>query len=202
MNLDDLKTPWHSMQKQCDTARIDEIASRVGSKMSRFDHCIRRRDIIENLAAALVIVVFSITLVKCNDWVTFAGAIIVVCAAIEIVVVLNFTRMYSPTPVGLPLAEHCKKEVEKVDRQIFLLRNVLWWYVGPLMLGCCVMAFAEDSLIASTISCGLYVAFGLFVYWINQRAVAKQLLPLRQELKLACETFNENLSNNELGDVE
>lgn len=202
MNLDELKTPWQSMQQQCDTARIDEIAARVGSKMSRFDHSIRRRDTIENLAAVLVITVFSIVLASCNNWVTFAGAAIVVFSAVEVVIVLNVTRMYRPTPAGLPLAEHCRQEVEKVDRQIFLLRNIVWWYVGPLMLGCCVMAFADGPLIASGISCGFYIAVGLFVYWINQKAVAEQLLPLRQLLNAANDTFNENLIDNQLGDVE
>ncbi len=202
MNLDDLKIPWQSMQRQFDTTRIDEIAARIGSRMSRFDHSIRRRDTIENFAVALVIVVNSIILASCNNWVTFAGAAIVVFAAIEVAIVLNVTRMYCPTPTGLPLAEHCKLEAEKVDRQVFLLRNVAWWYVGPLMLGCCVMAFGEGPLIVSGILCGFYVAVGYFVYWINQKAVAEQLLPLRQELMSANNAFNENLVDNQSGEIE
>ncbi len=202
MNLDDLKTPWQSMHRQLDTTRVDEIAARIGSKMSRFDHSIRRRDTIENLAAGFVIVVFSIMLARCNDWVTFAGAAIVVFAAIEILIVLNVTRMYRPTPAELPLAEHCKLEAKKVDRQIFLLRNIHWWYAGPLMLGCCVMSFGAGPLIASGISCGFYVALGLFTYWINQKAVTEQLLPLRQALMLANESFNEKLVDNQSGDIE
>ena len=202
MNLDDLKTPWQAMQRECDTSHIDEISSRVGSRMTRFDHTIRRRDMVENLAAVIVIIGFVISLFYCDDWLTFIGAAIVVVGAIEIVVVLNATRMYHPTPAGLPPVEHCKLEAAKVDRQIFLLRNVHWWYVGPLMLGCCVMSFGADSLIASVVLCGVYIAMGVFVYWINQRAVARHLLPLREELTSAIETFNGNLVDNQTGEIK
>lgn len=200
MSLDDLKISWRSMQRQCDTVRIDEIANRIGSRMSRFDRSIRRRDTIENLAAFFVVVMFSIILFNSSDWVTFIGASIVILAAIVIVVILNVTRLYYPTPAGLSIKQHCQLELAKVDRQIFLLRNVVWWYVGPLMLGCCVMSFADGPFVASLISCGIYVAIGFFVYWINQRAVAENLLPLQQELRAAIETYNENLNEDHQGE--
>jgi hypothetical protein len=89
--------------------------------------------------------------------------------------------------VGSALAE--------VEHQIWLLRNVFWWYQLPLAVpimaffahtfwrlsrgsvGGMVMAFFATSFV--TVFVG---AVNVWIYWINQKAVRSALEPRRQEL--------------------
>jgi hypothetical protein len=52
-----------------------------------------------------------------------------------------------------------------------------------------------------------YVLVALFfcwlsIFWINQRAVAEKLLPLRQELKPTIEPFNESFFGDQKGELD
>ena len=113
MSLDDFKTSWRAMQESFDSSRVDEIANRIQSKMSRFDRAIRRRDMLENAAAVFVILFFSYIIAGSNDWATSIGGTILVIAAVVIMVVLNVARLHKATPSAVTLAEHCQLEIRK-----------------------------------------------------------------------------------------
>ncbi len=205
MNLDDddLKASWKQRQSElADSGRIDELASRVFSRTSWFERVILRRDWIETAAAIFVIVMFAGMFFRQESWLARVGAITVILGAIEILVVLHWTRRRGGRPQhDLPLAEFCAAEIARVDRQIWLLRHVNWWYSGPILLGCCLLTFGRSiSWVAIVINLMCYLAVGWFVYWLNQRAVRTQLIPLREELATTCETLVDDSSI--IGDTE
>lgn len=121
------------------------------------------------------------------------GAVIIILGAVEIVVVLFWTRHLDNQPNrDLSLLDFCAAEIRRIDRQIRLLRSVNWWYSGPLMFGACVMFY---GMISSVIGLPAFVHYGFLassyagflaimfiVYRVNARAVETGLVPLRDDL--------------------
>lgn len=95
------------------------------------------------------------------------------------------------SPAGQPLVECVTSSLAEVEHQIWLLRNVWWWYLLPLALF--LLAFLGESswrersggwLAAVALGLALAVVAIVLggVYWLNQKAVAGNLEPRRKEL--------------------
>lgn len=109
-------------------------------------------------------------------------------------------RSQQPAP-GDDLLTCIKKSLAQVEHQIWLLRNVQWWYLLPLFATLLVwpahhawntrdngwQTLGELAGMAFT----YLVVFGV-VYWVNQYAVRKQLIPRQQELKQLWESLNDS----------
>lgn len=93
---------------------------------------------------------------------------------------------------GDPLVRGVKSALAEVEHQIWLLRNVLWWYLMPVavpMPAFFFQLFWQPSRgnvweAAIAMSFGTVIVGGVFawIYWINQNAVRSTLEPRRQEL--------------------
>ncbi len=96
-----------------------------------------------------------------------------------------------PSEPGEPLLLYVKESSTQVEHQIWLLRNVFWWYLLPFCIP--IMAFFlhvawqtssvwwEFALFGGFLGLFLLAVYGS-VYFLNQRAVRTQLEPRRQEL--------------------
>jgi hypothetical protein len=96
------------------------------------------------------------------------------------------------------LAAHVASALTQVDHQIWLLRNVFWWYLLPMLIA--IVCFAGHIAWAMWQEAGWAVAgfvmavtvpTFVYVYWLNQRAVRSELLPRREELRALLESLNE-----------
>lgn len=105
---------------------------------------------------------------------------------------MNWTRQRGRARPDLPLAEFCAVELACVDRQIWLLRNINWWYTGPTLFGCCVFLLGTLLSLSGLPAWAWCVAIAIFfayfllgwvVYGLNQKALRTELLPLREELE-------------------
>jgi len=96
-----------------------------------------------------------------------------------------------PSEPGDPLPESVKESLTQVEHQIWLLRNVFWWYLLPFTIS--ILAFfahvtwlVSKDWLEALAGGGFLFAFLLagysFIYYLNQRAVRLQLGPRRQEL--------------------
>ncbi len=97
-----------------------------------------------------------------------------------------------PSDPGEPLLFYAKESLAQVEHQIWLLRNVFWWYLLPPSIS--LMAFfthvAWEStkswwgciLVSGFFGVFLFLVYG-WVYWLNQWAVRKQLEPRRNDLQ-------------------
>jgi hypothetical protein len=92
-----------------------------------------------------------------------------------------------PGEPGEPLLHSVQESLAQVSHQIWLLRNVFWWYLLP----CTISVLAFFAHVAWLESRDLWGFLGpvLFVtvlyvgiYYLNQYAVRSQLEPRRQEL--------------------
>jgi hypothetical protein len=98
-----------------------------------------------------------------------------------------------PPGLGEPLRECVESSLAQIEHQIWLLRNVLWWYLLPVALAMLVffaqvawqirpqgwwtvLAFAGIMIAVEVIILG-------GIYRLNQYAVRSDLVPRRQELE-------------------
>jgi hypothetical protein len=194
VNLDDFKSDWRVRHDALGKERFDAAAADVVARTAKLERAIVRRDLVEAAAAVVVLVFFGVFL-----WfvpvptLMMIGVVIIMLSAVEIVAVMVWTRHRDERPNhDAPLLEFYRAELRRVQRQIQLLKNVTWWYSGPMMVGCCVMMFGLlhsvpelPSLVfygflAAFFACFLAATF--IIARINARAVEKNLVPVRDEL--------------------
>jgi hypothetical protein len=92
-----------------------------------------------------------------------------------------------------PLVRGVESSLAEVEHQIWLLRNVQWWYLLPLaapMLAFFAHTFWRlsrgnvwEAAIATTFAAAVVGGVYTWVYWINQKAVRSTLEPRRRELQ-------------------
>ena len=190
MNLDDLKQDWQN--QPVSRENIMEIANAVKAKAKSFESNIFWRDVTEITAAVVVLPVFAVMFYMTSGLMRF-GAGVVIFGVLEIVAVLLWAQKKDrPLKHDLPVREYCQQELQRVNRQIMLLENALWWYAAPttlgvlfILLGNPVMALVWENayiavLMGAIFMCVILFALGIAV--INRRASRKNLHPLRESL--------------------
>jgi hypothetical protein len=202
MNLEALKSEWQQHHReQLPAIKISEIALDTIVRSQRLAALVRRRDWLEALGALTVVMFFGVFLwtVPCTSTVQI-GAWIIMLGSVEIVVMMAWARRRDERlEHDQSLPNFCRSEVHRLDRQICLLRNVTWWYSGPMVLGCCVMFVGFFPLFSDLPSWQYYGFLAAFFVcfvataWIVQRggshSIRNELLPLQNELKMLLESI-------------
>jgi hypothetical protein len=184
MNASDLEFVWRSQPPiKPSPQNIAQIAARVCAEDRKFRRRIWWRDLREIAAALSVAVVFGWVGQSWLRWVSVASCLFVVA------VLLGSRRVLRPIHETSSVVERLHQMIRETETQIGLLRSVLWWYLLPC--GVATVAFLLDRmslkfspshlLLFAATMCPFYIA----VYWLNQRAVRKVLLPRRANLQHA-----------------
>jgi len=80
----------------------------------------------------------------------------------------------------------------QVNHQIWLLKNIFWWYLLPLLVASAISMWTKEShrphfdhaaAVGVLMSVVLIAWFFRWVYRLNQSAVTKTLQPRREELE-------------------
>ena len=198
-SFDDLQTLWQTAADPAPAVDPDRIAA-LRAEAARFDRTIRWRDWRETAAAVIVAAAFG------GMWpdappVGRIGVVLAVVGALFVIAWMWRAQRLHPRPApDLPPAAALRAALARVNVQIGLLRSVMWWYLLPLAVGPLVLTYAgfvemqrqmrtPDTALEIVFVGSLYLApllivggvFG-FIYWLNQRAVRRELLPLRDRL--------------------
>ncbi len=97
-----------------------------------------------------------------------------------------------PAEPDEPLLQCIQRSITEVEDQVWLLRNVFWWYLLPPSVSILIF-FAHVSwqsrvggwlfaLIFFLFMAGFLIGLYTWIYFLNQRAVRLQLIPKREEL--------------------
>jgi hypothetical protein len=198
MNDDELKKLWQQQTLRVPDLSAAQVISAMQNKMSQFRATLRSRDIRELVACLVVIIIFGFYFFHHRAPISRVGDLIVIGGAIFIAWKLMHTRRITPpAPPGATIVESLSTELNSVRAQSGLLGSVLWWYLLPLTIG--ELAFVWGGLpihYGSTNPAALWIivptdivitlvviAVNAQVYWLNQRARRKQLLPLEAQLE-------------------
>jgi hypothetical protein len=191
MLLDDLQKTWQSQQEA--QFRVDStlLLQEMRHNQRSFKVTIFWRDFREVFVAAAMTVFFALQGLNGRGWpwVFLGGTCLFVGGYI---LVDRFRRRGRAARFGDSLLGCVEASLEDVEHQIWLLKNVFWWYLLPLAIGIMVVLVFMSvdveglsnwvrwtGLATSTAFCALVFAG---VYWINQVAVRAHLEPRRQEL--------------------
>jgi hypothetical protein len=159
------------------------------------------RDVREVGVALVLLPVWIIMGIKMSSpWTWWLGVPALLWIAGFMIVDRIRQRRYRSTP-GDSLLRTVEGSLAQVEHQIWLLRNVAWWYLLPIFTA--LMAFAGQgawqsrsdglkTLAEFAAVTAVFVAVFGFIYWLNQYAVRKQLEPRQKELQTLLRNLNES----------
>jgi drug/metabolite transporter (DMT)-like permease len=187
--LDDLQKTWQSQPEARVRVAPEVLLAELRRNQRNFKLTIFWRDFREVLAAAAMTVFFAYQgFDKGWAWFLLAGACLWVGGFI---LVDRYRRRGRAARFGDSLLGCVGASLEDLEHQIWLLRNVLWWYILPLAAGMAItlvaMGVQPDDMpwLRWMVMTGVGAFCALVcagVYWLNQWAVRSHLEPRRQEL--------------------
>jgi hypothetical protein len=190
MNENELKRLWQQQPLREPAISPAQVMSAMQNKASQLRGTLLARDITELSACVFVGVVFGIYYFIFRAPIMRLGALITVAGAIFIAGKLLYARRTTPVAkADATVVESLRAELHSVRTQAQLLRSILWWYLLPLAFGTLVfvwgmslgnLAFDLVFKIGFTL---VTLALDVRIYRLNQRAVAKQLLPVEAQLE-------------------
>jgi CubicO group peptidase (beta-lactamase class C family) len=186
MNDDELKRLWQQQPLRKPDMSPEQLISAMHKQTSQLRRILDARDLRELVACALVAIIFGIFYFTVyRTPVSRLGALIVIGGAIFVAWKLVHTRRKtSPAPPGATVVKSLQAELKAVRAQSRLLGSVRWWYLLPGGIGVLLCAWGGGGGLAGNIGYTIFViTLNAFIYWLNQRARDKQLLPVEAQLE-------------------
>ena len=187
MNDDELKKLWQQQPLREPAPSAAQLISAMQSKTTLLRRCLDARDLRELLACAFVIIVFGyFYFTVYREPISRLGVLIIIGSTIFIAwKIVHARRTTPPAPPGATIVESLRAELNSVRAQSRLLGSVLWWYLLPLAIGLLVATWGLPIRFPCQNPChaGVLLPWTRLIYWLNQRARSKQLLPLEAQLE-------------------
>ena len=192
MNDDEIQKVWQSQgqgpQLALDT---DLVLNEVRRNQRQFRAMLFWRDTREIGVAACLTCLFAYWANRDREWALYLLAF--ACLGVGLFMLADRWLQNKKQPVANDSLRSCvEASLSQVNHQIWLLKNVFWWYLLPVNAGIAVFigsltvrvfhAGLAPMLVLSACSlvCAL-VCWG--VYRLNQHAVKQELDPRREELE-------------------
>jgi hypothetical protein len=193
MNPDNLQQAWQSQSPQTRLENDAEfLLNEVRRNQQYFTAMIFWRDVREVGTALLLVLVWLFMGVKFSlPWTWYLTVPVLVWVA-GYMLADRMRHGQQPPEPGEPLRQSVQGSLAQVEHQIWLLRNIVWWYLLPLALA--MLAFfgqvawqvRSGGWLVALIVAGVVVIAVIilaYVYRLNQTAVRTELVPRCQELE-------------------
>ncbi|MBU3005528.1 hypothetical protein [Paraglaciecola arctica] len=199
MKFDDLKANWKAEIASDKRAQdLTLMIKLLAKETSKVDKSIKRRDTLEISIALLLIPVWSWKLFYAASLVQSIGLWIAILACLFIPYKLIKAKRVN-APKDSSVMAFWQVEKVKIENQVKLLESIAVWYLFPLMLAIVLItagATVDGSGVPRmTEQLAIYYGFcallNIGVYFLNKRAVKKQLLPLLDKIKQRISELNE-----------
>ena len=200
MNFEDLQKAWKTQDAGA-RVTIDSalLLKEVRRNQYYFWMTIFWRDVREVGVAAFMTWLFWHWAARDRLWAGYVLSLGCFCVGAFMLVDRWIQRKKRPA-ANDPLRSCIEASLIQVKHQIWLLRNIFWWYLLPVLVGMVVFvgSLAWEwrqwrpgfSFIAGfALFCGLFF-WG--VYWLNRFVARKYLDPRRQELETLLAGLDEN----------
>lgn len=195
MTFDELQNNWRSKQPDPKlTIDPDLLLREIKRNKESFESAIFWRDFGEVGIGILLFAAFLYYGTRDKLWPMCLVALACLWIAGFMVVDRKVQKIKQPC-LSDTLLNCVESSLNQIIHQIWLLKNVLWWYLAPLGIGILIF-FAHAGIsvmITENPSIGwiffiLGCIFGTIllywgIYWLNQRAVRKDLIPRKDELQ-------------------
>lgn len=173
------------------TVNAELLQQEVQIDRDSFQSVIKNRDLGEISGSLLLIPVFLImAAILPLPWTWYLS--IPTLIGVPAFMLWHRRKNSRPEQTDETLVESVRHSIADLEDQIWLLRNVLWWYLLPYGLPI-VIFFAHVSWQCRTLDplfailffvllAGSTVTMYAFIYWMNQAAVRNSLVPKRNAL--------------------
>lgn len=207
MAPDEFQQAW---QAQASRTRVTIDADLLRQEVQRDQQDFRAKIFYRDLGevgVALMLIPIWITLGVMTEstWSWYLTVPVLVWMA-GFMLVYRRRHQQAPSEPDEPLLTCVQRSITEVDDQIWLLRNVFWWYLLPPSVSILIF-FAHTSWLARSggelyalifflLLAGSLLAIYSWVYSLNQRAVRLQLEPRRQELLTLLTSLEDETTGN------
>jgi hypothetical protein len=194
MNFDQLGQSWRDeneatvSEAPAEDKRLEQYVATTRAT-ERFWAKVLRRDLIETAACLFVIYSFGRSLLDSFDGfalprVAATGMVVNILAAVYVMWRLYRTRTSTPTSrIDATMREYCESEINRVDKQVAMLRSVHVWYLAPFYVGVTLIFFAIDGLCTEFVGITFLVTvLYAFLFALNRFAASTTMTDLRNEL--------------------
>jgi len=194
MNDNELKKIWqdtpHTENVQFNN---QQILNDMNTSIQKLDRSIKWRNVREIAAAIFVIVFFAVQFFRFENDLAKLGAALVVPAALFVIYkLLEVRRSQKSVDVSTNIKEQLTDTRNYLKREQQLLKDILYWYILPLMIPVVIMSIGLDGFSVSNLVYLFTVfLFSVFVYWLNQRG-AQQFDPYIEQVEEAIQQLEEN----------
>ena len=201
MKFEDLQKAWQSQDAGAKvTLNADLLLNEVRRNQQQFRATIFWRDVREVGVAFLLTGFFSYHGLRYGAWTEFLVGF--ACFGVGIFMLVDrWLQRAKQTTSKDPLKLCIEASLNHVNHQIWLLKNVFWWYLLPIAAALAIFfgysAWRARNIgswaVVGALACALVVALLYWgIYWGNQFAVRKTLEPRRQELETLLASLAEN----------
>lgn len=198
MKLDDLKENWKAeIASENNAQDLSPMIKLLAKETSKMDKSIKRRDIIEISIALLLIPAWSWKLFYSAGLVQSIGLCIAILACLYIPYKLMKAKQVD-APKDNSVMAFLQVEKTKIENQKKLLESVAVWYISPIFLAIILITLGatidEGGMPRMTEQLAIYYGFCVLlvigIYYLNKRAVKKQLVPLLDNVKQRINELN------------
>ncbi len=207
MDSDSYQKAWQAQSSQTRvTVAADLLLKEVQRSQRNFRASIFYRDFHEVAVGLLMLPLWFFL----GHWLslpwTWYLAVPAITWVVLFILVDRIRHKQQPSKPGEPLLDCVKVSLTQVEHQIWLLRNVFWWYLLPFIAA--MLAFVAQLAWLKYSGFWLitlfFVPFVLFllatyalVYYMNQRAVRRELEPRRRELLTLLATLGDETTDEQ-----
>jgi len=191
MSFEDLQRAWQAQDTEHPISiRPDLLLKEVRRNQRYFWITIFWRDVRELGVAILLTAYFAWDARAHHNWAHYLSAL--ACAGVGAFMVVDRLLQRSVRPAPTDSLKQCiEASLAQVKHQIWLLRNVFWWYLLPLLVASVISIVHSHAHARNTDGAVIGLALALlltgwitrWVYRLNQAAVQKRLEPRREELE-------------------
>ena len=163
----------------------------VQHRMRRFDRMIAGRNLLECIAAAVVMVFFGWAALHAPNPITRTGFLVIVASAAWIIFyMLRYGRPSISVDPSQSLTGYTRALVKSYDHQIRLLKSVKYWYLLPMYVGLLITSaglFLQREKAGNLVWWDLggplvYTAVFAAVWWLNEVYSVGRLMDQRAKL--------------------
>lgn len=171
MDWDSMKQRWQHDAPAVPAASIDELQALDQAIRRR----VRRRDLVETVAAVAVAVFFTLTalgMASRGEWAAVGFSVLLVAWAAVVPLRLRHARRQVPEEdPQLPLVENLGRQRDAALAQARMLEQVWLWYLGPPLIGIVgiTLALRGPSMFA-LVYLSVVVVLYLGIAWYNRHA--------------------------------
>ncbi len=162
--LDRFQLLWQAQERQPVALAVEQIARSASS----FRRTIRRRNVREYTAAALVIAFFGWYAAHADTTLVRVACAAIIAGTLHVAWYLRRHGSAEPRELAACTMDHLEAHRRQLERQRDLLASVWRWYLGPLVPGFVLFVISvpiEQSRTArGWISCGIAMAIGAVVF--------------------------------------